>query len=374
MDPSYRLSDARMFTIQQQSACRRNTINTLCSHHLFHPRDKDERLGCHLSTRSDFRARQLQPMKISPWRKVRSAVQWSPFVQTFRRQRYPWVQLAGHQGNFKIGGERGTILKKLCPVEENCFKLLMKDPLKTFIPKYKGHIIADDGEKFLVLEDLLGEFSDPSVMDCKLGVRTYLEDELAKAKSKPKPRKDMFEKMCQVDPSAPTAEEIQLGGVTKPRYMVWRETISSTAAFGFRIEGIRKHDGTSSKDYKTVGTAPQILTVFDEFIKDCPHALLKYVERLEQLETTLASSEFFVSHELIGTSLLFIHDKTKAGVWMIDFAKTHLLPDGIEIDHRSPWRQGNHEDGYLTGLLNIRQLLNTLADERHCTSLTEPCE
>jgi len=71
---------------------------------------------------------------------------------------------------------------------------------------------------------------------------------------------------------------------------------------------------------------------------------------------------------------LFIHDKTKAGVWMIDFAKTHLLPDGIEIDHRSPWRQGNHEDGYLTGLLNIRQLLNTLADERHCTSLTEPCE
>jgi hypothetical protein len=36
--------------------------------------------------------------KVSAWRKVRSAVQWSPFVQTFRRQRYPWVQLAGHQG------------------------------------------------------------------------------------------------------------------------------------------------------------------------------------------------------------------------------------------------------------------------------------
>jgi len=86
-------------------------------------------------------------VKISPWRKVRSAVQWSPFVQTFRRQRYPWVQLAGHQGNFKIGGERGTILKKLCPVEENCFQLLMQDPLRPFIPKYKGHIIADDGER-----------------------------------------------------------------------------------------------------------------------------------------------------------------------------------------------------------------------------------
>lgn len=30
---------------------------------------------------------------------MRSAVQWSPFVQTFRKQRYPWVQLAGHQGS-----------------------------------------------------------------------------------------------------------------------------------------------------------------------------------------------------------------------------------------------------------------------------------
>ena len=59
---------------------------------------------------------------------------------------------------------------------------------------------------------------------------------------------------------------------------------------------------------------------------------------------------------------------------MIDFAKTHLVPDGIEIDHRSPWREGNHEDGYLTGLLNIRQMLNSLVAERHRNSSTEPCE
>lgn len=44
-------------------------------------------------------------------------------------------------------------------------------------------------KEFLVLEDLLGDFRNPAVMDCKLGVRTYLEDELAKAKLKPKLRK-----------------------------------------------------------------------------------------------------------------------------------------------------------------------------------------
>lgn len=42
---------------------------------------------------------------------------------------------------------------------------------------------------YLQLQDLLGEFTNPCVMDCKVGVRTYLEEELAKAKEKPKLRK-----------------------------------------------------------------------------------------------------------------------------------------------------------------------------------------
>ena len=54
-------------------------------------------------------------------------------------------------------------------------------------------------------------------MDCKIGVRTYLEEELAKAKEKPKLRNDMYNKMVAVDPNAPTEEETRLKGVTKPR-------------------------------------------------------------------------------------------------------------------------------------------------------------
>jgi 1D-myo-inositol-triphosphate 3-kinase len=60
-------------------------------------------------------------------------------------------------------------------------------------------------------------FKNPCVMDVKLGVRTYLEEELMKAKEKPKLRKDMYEKMLQIDPSAPLPEEHQVRGVTKPR-------------------------------------------------------------------------------------------------------------------------------------------------------------
>jgi len=48
--------------------------------------------------------------------------------------------------------------------------------------------------------------------------------------------------------------------------------------------------------------------------------------------------------------LLFVHDGTKANIWLIDFGKTVVVPDDIHIDHRSPWEVGNHEDGYLIGI------------------------
>lgn len=89
----------------------------------------------------------------------------------------------------------------------------------------------------------------------------------------------MYEKMCQIDSNAPTEEEHRLKGVTKPRYMVWRETISSTATLGFRIEGIRRADGSSSKDFKTTKTKEQIMVAFRDFTKGFPHAVVSSREK-----------------------------------------------------------------------------------------------
>ncbi|CAD1479665.1 unnamed protein product [Heterotrigona itama] len=295
----------------------------------------------------------------------------------------PKVQLAGHQGNFRAGPTPGTILKKLCPQEEACFRLLMNDILRPYVPEFKGVLDVNDTEEgnvegneagqtlqkdgnsdnvtkrtvvssYLQLQDLLGDFEHPCVMDCKVGVRTYLESELAKAKERPKLRKDMYEKMVQVDPSAPSAEERRVQGVTKPRYMVWRETISSTATLGFRVEGIKLAHGGSSKDFKTTRTREQVTEALRRFVEGYSHAVPKYIQRLKAIRATLKASPFFASHEVIGSSLLFVHDAKNAGIWMIDFAKTLPLPQHLpRICHDAEWKVGNHEDGYLIGVNNL---------------------
>ncbi|KAI3364409.1 hypothetical protein L3Q82_011203, partial [Scortum barcoo] len=294
------------------------------------------------------------------WKKIKNMVHWSPFVMSFKKK-YPWIQLAGHAGSFKAGAN-GRILKKHCDCEQRCLSLLMRDVLRPYVPGYHGDV-EKDGQKYNQMEDLLAEFDFPCVMDCKMGVRTYLEEELTKARKKPSPRPDMYQKMIEVDPNAPTAEENDQKVVTKPRYMQWRETISSTATLGFRIEGVKKEDGTVNRDFKKTKTREQVTAAFHDFVKGNKDILKVYLNRLEEIKDTLEISPFFKTHEVIGSSLLFVHDsKGRAKIWMIDFGKTTPLPEGEELTHRASWVEGNREDGYLFGLDSLVDIISSMVN------------
>lgn len=86
-----------------------------------------------------------------------------------------------------------------------------------------------------------------------LFVRTFQEEELIKARTKPTPRSDMYQKMLKIDPSAPSEEEHEQKGVTKWRYLQWRDTTTSSSTLGFRIEGIMVGGEDSSDYYQNSG-------------------------------------------------------------------------------------------------------------------------
>lgn len=79
-----------------------------------------------------------------------------------------------------------------------------------------------------------------------------------------------------------------------------------------------------------------------------------------------------IGFQVIGSSLLFVHDKHNASVWLIDFAKTIILPSDVKINHASEWIVGNHEDGYLIGLNNLIDVFSEMSKMRPSIEITAP--
>lgn len=155
-----------------------------------------------------------------------------------------WVQLSGHEDSFALAGP-GTIWKKRATdsTEVQVYQSLMRngEAIQEMLPKYYRDV-QYKGDHFIELEDLLyryhgGDDASMSIMDIKMGSRTFLEAEVAAKCSKP--RTDLYEKMIKIDPLEPTEEEHAARAITKLRYMQFREDLSSSSNLGFRIEGFK---------------------------------------------------------------------------------------------------------------------------------------
>lgn len=268
-----------------------------------------------------------------------------------------WFQLSGHPDCFAPAGP-GTIWKKRSGAdnsERTVYEALSADPaLRDLVPRYFREV-EYHGEKFIELQDLLHGFSDPSVIDVKMGTRTFLESEVQKTTA----RHDLYQKMVAVDPSAPSVEEHNAKAVTKLRYMQFREQQSSTCSQGFRIEAMKLRGSPPVTDLKKVKSREEVLVTLALFLAGREDTRQRILARLHEIRTKLEESSYFQSHEVVGSSLFMIYDDHNVGVWLIDFAKTYPVPPGIKVTHRRPWVQGNHEEGLLYGL---DQLISALED------------
>uniref|UniRef100_A0A914I6Q3 Kinase n=1 Tax=Globodera rostochiensis TaxID=31243 RepID=A0A914I6Q3_GLORO len=257
-----------------------------------------------------------------------------------------WVQLSGHEGTI-VPASNHTLWKKQpkdSQTEARAYAEITEDPsLHGITPKFYKEI-AHNQESFIEIQDLLAQFPNKerrAIMDIKIGTRTFMESEVNNSTK----RVDLYQKMVALAPDEPTEAEQGEGKVTKLRYMQFRERESSSAALGFRIEAAQLPGGK----------VRQTLTdFFDGRADDFRPQLL---DRLRQIREAVERSEFFRTHEVVGSSILIIYDEKRIGAWLIDFAKCTRLEDGQKLNHRTPWTLGNHEDGWLTGLDNLIELL-----------------
>eukprot|EP00756_Hemistasia_phaeocysticola_P045605 Hpha_TRINITY_DN19355_c0_g1::TRINITY_DN19355_c0_g1_i1::g.81102::m.81102/K00911/ITPK; 1D-myo-inositol-triphosphate 3-kinase len=271
---------------------------------------------------------------------------------------------SGHMGDF-LTDPGGNVLKKLDKHEQRAYEALPQDdPLVPFVACYRGPrcVQGHDGT-FLCLENLLGGFRAPHIMDCKLGVRTYLEEEVRKTEL----RENLYKKLIKVDPSLLTPDEQRDKKMTKVRYMTCREQLSSTSTLGFRIDGVvhplSGGGWEKSDNLALLREAPDVQRRFEAFVERAVgghgdkyiKAVGAIVERLTHLNEALKRSEFFAKHEFIGTSLLFVIDTSgKVDVRVIDLAKVRKCEEGLR--HNIPWELGNREDGFLMGLAAMTRL------------------
>lgn len=84
-----------------------------------------------------------------------------------------------------------------------------------------------------------------------------------------------------------------------------------------------------------------------------PQIRKQLVRRLYEMRLGVEQSEFFRTHEVVGSSIFIVYDNVRISAWIIDFAKSMEVPETVELNHRRPWELGNHEDGFLFGLDNL---------------------
>ena len=230
--------------------------------------------------------------------------------------------------------------------------------LRHLVPRYSKEIELSRWEGkapgkddvCIEMQDVTAEFGEhPCIMDVKVGIRTFLEDEVTNQKI----REDLLKKMDKIDKSAATAAERaadaaarrrrahtpprpppraaaaaaaaaaprraaaaprppRQGGITKLRYMQWREQMSSSATLGFRVEGIKvwaaeegAAEGSGASQVTEIGKEAlstendeeTVLARLRTFVHNDYKLARLYLERLTAIRSALSASALFMQHQ-----------------------------------------------------------------------------
>jgi len=267
--------------------------------------------------------------------------------------------ISGHVANFRRT-KQGTLMK-LTPASEGArYQTLIEahDGIGKFLPKLIDVKQSTGRRVILEMEDLTHGIQGACLMDIKMGSRTFTEEDVASHSL----RDDLLSKMLKMEPDAATEEEVKAGGITKMRYLQFREHATTTKQLGFRVDAVQLSaeapeaglvpDGEELRS--NISTVEKVQEVIQLYVQQRRQLLESFLPQLRHLRSTLEACDTFMQHEFVRTSVLLVYSNAtnSTSVHIIDLTRVSHL-GGTRITHRNEWEPGNHEDGYLVGLDNL---------------------
>ena len=175
-------------------------------------------------------------------------------------------------------------------------------------------------------------------MDVKMGARTFTEEDAEITDL----RADLLQKMQKIDRSAPTAEELAAGGVTKSRYLYFRDSTTTTTEMGFRVDGCQLADGLDAQvpdtsELRTITELDEVLSAVSSYVQRRKALADSFIKQLVELRGLLEVCDVFMERSFIRTSLLFVYSSAtnETQLAMIDFPK--VTKRKTRLTHRDAW-------------------------------------
>jgi len=174
--------------------------------------------------------------------------------------------------------------------------------------------VASDGTLTfdIRMQDLTAAMTRPCAMGFVMGCRTVTSQDM----SQTAPRPELLEAMKSIDANAPTAEEVEAGGVSVARYLGFLDSVSSTASLGFRIDNAKTMVDSSLSALPLPETV-SLSTLRDEgdltramctFLQQDASLALAVLRKVQTLLEALLRSPFLTRHVLLRSRLLLVYD------------------------------------------------------------------
>jgi len=321
----------------------------------------------------------LEQVKVHPWVAAELSTRKRVSVDEYAKievndDELREAVISGHVANFRR--TKGGTLMKLTPASEGArYQTLIEagDGVGRFLPKLIDVKQSTGKRVILEMEDLTHDVQGACLMDIKMGTRTFTEEDVASQSL----RADLLSKMQKMEPDAATAEEIEAGGITKMRYLQFREHATTTKQLGFRIDAVQLSaeapDAGRVPDAEelrsNVSSTEKVHEVIHLYVQQRRQLIDAFLPKLRDLRSTLEGCSTFMQHEFVRTSVLLVYSNAtnSTSVHIIDLTRVSHL-GGTTITHRTEWEPGNHEDGYLIGLDNLIRTFEEVSAEMGASS------